>query len=327
MQGSASGTIIIFSFKHFTAHMDFFQITNSIIILFIMMAVGYAAYRMKVIDRQGARGLSSFLVNISLPCLIIVSMQIPLTSESFGNAMEMLGVAAVYYVISFVFAFAFPWLLARNEPEKGVMKFMLVFSNLGFMGIPVTAAIFGQDAVFYTSLVMLPFGLLVFSAGILMLRPDMGKNLNPKLFLNSGIISSLVGLLFFFIGFSIPSPFIDVLQILGDLTTPLAMVVVGALLATLPVSGMFDDARIYIISFLRLIAIPFVVFLVLTPFVEDQLFVGIAVLLASMPVAANAVFMAEEYDVDSTLASKGVFISTMLSLITVPAIAALLIAV
>jgi malate permease and related proteins len=307
--------------------MDFFQITNSIIILFIMIAIGYASFRMKVIDRQGAKGLSSFLVNISFPCLIIVSMQIPLTGETFGSTLEMFGIAAVYYLISFAFAFLVPRFLSKDEHEVGVMKFMLVFSNLGFMGIPVTAAIFGIEAVFYTSLVMLPFGFLVFSAGILMLRPDMGKSLDPKLFLNSGIISSLIGLVFFFTGFSIPAPFIDVLEILGELTTPLAMVVVGALLATLPISGMFDDLRIYFISFLRLIAIPFAVYLVLTPFVTDKLFVGIAVLLASMPVAANSVLLAEEYDVDSTLASKGVFISTIFSIVTIPVIAVLLISV
>ncbi len=307
--------------------MDFFQVTNSIIILFIMIAIGYASFRMNVIDRQGAKGLSSFLVNISLPCLIIVSMQIPLTGESFGNTLRMFGIAAVYYLISFAFAFAVPRFLSKDEHETGVMKFMLVFSNLGFMGIPVTAAIFGAEAVFYTSLVMLPFGLLVFSAGILMLRPDLGKTMNPKLFLNSGILSSLVGLVFFFTGFVIPSPFIDVFVILGDLTTPLAMVVVGALLATLPVSGMFGDLKIYFISFLRLVAIPFAVYLVLLPFVEDKLFIGIAVLLASMPVAANSVLLAEEYEVDSTLASKGVFISTLLSLITVPVMAMLLISV
>ena len=231
--------------------MDFFQITNSIIILFIMIAIGYASFKMKVIDREGARGLSSFLVNISLPCLIIVSMQIPLTGESFGSTMQMFAIAAVYYLISFAFAFAVPRFLSKEEHETGVMKFMLVFSNLGFMGIPVTAAIFGNEAVFYTSLVMLPFGLLVFSAGILMLRPDMGRSLNPKLLLNSGILSSIIGLVFFFTGFVIPSPVIDVLVILGDLTTPLAMVVVGALLATLPISGMFGDPRIYFISFTK----------------------------------------------------------------------------
>lgn len=307
--------------------MDFFEVTNSIVILFIMIAIGYACYRLNVIDRQGAKGLSSFLVNISLPCLIIVSMQIPLTEESFGGAVEMLGVALAYYLISFAFALTVPRFIPGNESEKGVMQFMLVFSNLGFMGIPVTAAIFGTEAVFYTSLVMLPFGLLVFSAGILMLRPDMGRTLNPRLFLNSGIISSLLGLLFFFTGFSIPSPFIDVLEILGNLTTPLAMVVVGALLATLPISGMFSDKRTYVISFIRLIAIPFAVYLVLTPFVNNTLFVAVAVLLASMPVAANAVLLAEEYEVDSTFASKGVFISTILSIVTVPVIAALLISV
>ncbi|WOF17145.1 AEC family transporter [Methanoplanus sp. FWC-SCC4] len=304
--------------------MDFIVIVNSIIILFLLMAVGYICFKSGIINREGAKGLSSFLVNIALPSLIVVSMQIPLNADTYSKTMEMFGIAAVFYILSFVFAVIIPRYLTESDLEKGVYGFMLLFSNLGFMGIPVSAAIFGQEAVFYTSLFMLPFGILVFSVGVLMLRPDMGRYLDKKLFLNSGIIASAAGLIFFFTGFQIPSPALDVLTILGSLTTPLAMIVVGALLATMPFSGMIKDKKIYAMSFFRLIAIPVVLFIILKPFVDDPMLLGIPVILAAMPAAANAVLMAEEYGVDSNSASKGVFISTMLCVVTIPAIAVLL---
>ena len=300
--------------------MDFFVIINSIVILFLLMGVGYAAYKTKIIDRDGAKGLSSFLVNITLPCLIIVSMQIPLNQEIFNKTIEIFAIAGIYYLVSFAFAILIPVFLVKSDLERGVYRFMLVFSNLGFMGIPVSAAIFGAEGVFYTSLFMLPFGILVFSIGILMLRPDMGEYFDPKLFLNSGILASLAGLLFFFTDYQIPSPFIDVLTILGSLTTPLAMIVVGALLATMPVLGMFSDYKIYVMSAFRLIGIPVALYLILSPFVSDPLILGVPVILAGMPVAANAVLLAEEYDVDSDAASKGVFISTLLCIVTIPVV-------
>jgi len=301
--------------------MNFLTIIDSIVILFILMGVGYVSYKSGIITRDGAHGLSSFLVNITLPSLIVVSMQIPLSDETFGRTMEMFAIAVIYYILSFAFAFTVPKYLTDSDLEKGVYSFMLVFSNLGFMGIPVTAAIFGSEAVFYTSLVMLPFGILAFSVGILMLRPDMGKYFDPKLFLNSGIVASLIGLVFFFTGFHIPGPFIDVLEILGSITTPLAMVVTGSLLATMPASSMFKDFRIYAMTLFRLIIIPAVLYLILRPFVSDNLLLGIIVILAGMPVAANAVLLAEEYNVDSSAASKGVFISTLLCIFTIPLMA------
>lgn len=304
--------------------MDFFVVINSILVLFILMAIGYASFKAKIIDRNGARGLSSFLVNITLPCLIIISMQIPLSEEIFGNTIEMFLIAGIYYALSFLFAILVPKFLVKNDLERGVYRFMLVFSNLGFMGIPVTIAMFGEGAAFYTSLFMLPFGLLVFSAGILMLRPDMGRYFDLKLFINPGIIASLTGLIFFFAGYTIPDPFFEVIDILGSLTTPLAMVVVGALLAAMPFSDMFSDVKIYVMSAFRLLIIPFALFLLLRPFVDDPLILGIPVILAAMPVAANAVLLAEEYNVDSDAASKGVFISTLMCVITIPLIGILL---
>ncbi|MBP5083417.1 MAG: AEC family transporter, partial [Methanomicrobium sp.] len=229
-----------------------------------------------------------------------------------------------FFAISIAVAVIVPMFIPAKYSERGVFSFMLVFSNLGFMGIPVTQAIFGTDAVFYTTLFMLPFNLLVFTIGILMLRPDMRMNFNPKLFVNPGIIASIIGMLFFFTGFTIPSPVYDVMDYLGSTTTPLAMVVTGALLAMMPFSNLFSDYRIYILSAFRLLIIPVIVYLVISPYATDPVIFAIPVLLAAMPAAANSVILAEEYNADSSLASKGVFITTLLSIVTIPLLAVIL---
>ncbi|MDE4908397.1 AEC family transporter [Methanogenium marinum] len=299
-------------------------IAESIIILFLLMGVGYLCRRTGVIGPDGARGLSSFVVNVSLPALILMAMQVPLTAELVANAGGILFGIAVFYGVSFAIAFTIPRFIAESDLEQGVMRFMLVFSNLGFMGIPVAGAVFGPEAIFYVSIFNLTFSILLFSVGVLMLRPDMGRYLDPKLFLNTGLIASVAGLVLFALQVHIPSPFADVFTLLGTTTTPLAMVVVGALLATMPIEGIFTDKKIWVITILRLCVIPLAVFLILRPFVEGPFLLGIPVLLAAMPVAANAVMLAEEYHVDATIASKGVFLTTILSLITLPLITLLI---
>jgi hypothetical protein len=125
-------------------------------------------------------------------------------------------------------------------------------------------------------------------------------------------------------GYTLPAPVDTGLTIIGSVTTPLAMLVVGALLATLPAARLAGDWRIYFISALRLLVFPVLAFVLLTPFVTDKLLLSVTVLLIAMPVAANSVLLSEEYRVDSTLASQGVFISTVLCLATIPLIEVLL---
>ena len=304
--------------------MDILPVADSIIILFLLMGIGFAASKAKFLDRAGSKALSSFLVNIALPCLVVISMQIPVNPQTMEKTCTTLTLALIFFAISTLIAVIVPLFMPAKYSERGVFSFMLVFSNLGFMGIPVTQAIFGTDAVFYTTLFMLPFNLLVFTIGILMLRPDMRMNFNPKLFVNPGIIASIIGMLFFFTGFTIPSPVYDVMDYLGSTTTPLAMVVTGSLLATMPFSNLFSDYRIYILSAFRLLIIPVIVYLVISPYSTDPVIFAIPVLLAAMPAAANSVILAEEYNADSSLASKGVFITTLLSIVTIPLLAVIL---
>lgn len=305
--------------------MDLILIAGRIATLFFLIAIGFAAARTGIITRTGARLLTSVLVNITLPALILVSMQIPLTPDSLGSTAVIFGIAIVYYVIAFALAWTVPRLLTGSERQQGVLGFMLVFSNLGFMGYPVADALFGPESLFYVSLINLPFGLLVFSAGIIMLRPDLGRRFDARLFLSPGIIASALGLALFLCGIALPSPVFETLDLAGSVTSPLAMVVIGSFIASVSPVSIFSDRRLYLISALRLLVIPVMLYLVLRPFIDDPLLLGVPVMLAAMPAAANTVLLAEEYRSDAALASEGVFLSTLLCIVTIPLVALLVV--
>jgi len=300
--------------------MDILPVATSIGTLFILIGVGFASYRLGYITRSGASGLSSLLVNVSIPCLILESMQIQL-SEGLIYSMEMIAVIEmVVYAVSFLFAIAVPYFLFGSPFETGVLRFMLIFSNIGFMGYPIAYAIYGPESVFYVTLVNLPFGFLVFTVGVFLLRPDLASHPDLKRIVTPGLIASVFGLFLLGTGITFPSPLNESISLLGSITTPLAMIVIGTFLAPLPFLAMISDMRIWVISSIRLLIIPAIVFAIISPFITDPLLLGIPVLLAAMPVAANTVLLSEEYGVNAELASKGVFISTLLSLVTIPVI-------
>ena len=306
--------------------MGFFAVAYSIAILFILIGVGYLCMKTRILTRDGISGITSFVVNVTLPALILQSMQVPVTDAMLAQLVPLILVLIAFYTVSFAAAFLVPYLAGTSSDlETGGIRFMMSFSNLGFMGFPVSAAVFGPESLFYVSIFNMTFSLLVFSVGVILLRPDMGKYLDRKLFLNPGIIASGVGLGLFVTGARIPGPFADALDLLGSVTSPLAMIIVGAFLATLSAERLLTDRAVWTVASFRLIAIPLALFLILRLFIDDPLLLGVPVLLAAMPVAANTVMLAEEYHVDSALASRGVFLTTMLCIITIPLITTLLI--
>lgn len=304
--------------------MDFFAVLTAILSLFIIIGFGYVLRKDGILNGKRVHIISHVLVNIALPALTISSMQVPHTAMTMGIVNSTLLVAFAYYILAFFAAIAICRFLPSSDTEKGVFQFMLVFPNVGFMGIPVSEVLFGPEALFYVILFNLPFNLLVFTMGIWLLAGGRQGKFDPLLLLTPGLVASLVGLMMFIFGYDIPYPIDSALEWIGKATTPLAMLVVGAMLATLPFSRLAGDWRILVITSLRLIIFPVAAFLLLAPFISDRLLLGTTVLLIAMPIAANSVLLSEEYKVDATLASQGVFLSTLLCLVTVPVLEFLL---
>lgn len=304
--------------------MDFFAVLLSILTLFVIMGIGYLLRKRGVLDSNRVHVISHVLVNIALPALTIMSMQMPNTLDAVGMVDHTLLVACAYYGLAFVASLVICRFIPSTGPETGVFRFMLVFPNVGFMGIPVAAVVFGSSSLFYVILFNIPFNLLAFTMGIWLLAQGQSKKPDLKILLTPGLAASFLGLILFFAGFHIPWPVDTVLDWIGKTTTPLAMLVVGALLATLPTARLAGDWRVWVISAFRLVVFPVIAYVALAPFITDKLLLGTTVLLIAMPIAAYAVLLSEEYHVDATLASQGVFLSTVMSLVTIPVLVFLL---
>jgi len=304
--------------------MDFLIVADEIFILVLLIAAGYVAVATKIVDPRATRGLSGLLINITLPALIVASMQVPFTPERLAGAETLILATAALYVISLAIAWVVSKAMRVPAAEEGVLQFAIVFGNVGFMGFPVALTLFGEDSLFYVAIFNLFFNVLVFSVGIAMLTEGRGKGFDPRLLANPGIATSVVGLALFLGSVEIPSPFIDSIDLLGGVTTPLAMIIVGAMLATFPAREMVGNWRIWVASAVLLLAVPVAYCYLFAPVFADPYINGIMITMAAMPAMANTVIFAEQYGADSRLASQIVFVSTIGSLVTIPLITTVL---
>ncbi|HJJ99254.1 MAG TPA: AEC family transporter [Methanocorpusculum sp.] len=308
--------------------MDYFIALNQILILFLLIGVGFFCRRVGILHEASVVSLSKFLLHICVPAMIIYSMQIPFTSELLQNG-ELLIVAALgYYTVSLIVAWFAPILLRAKHEEYGVFRFMLVFSNSMFMGFPVLKMIFGPDAIFYAAIFNTPFGILAYSLGIWLLTAHGDGEGRPifqlKLLLNAAFLSTFVGLALFLTSATIPDPINGSLALLDSVTTPLSLVVTGGFLAQLDLSSIFGNVRQYLVAGLRLLILPALVYVIFSPFLADRLILGVVVVTAGMPAATNTVMLASEHRAHPDIAAQGVFITTMVSVVTLPLLAVFL---
>ncbi len=297
---------------------DFLVVADQIFILVLLIAAGYVAVSTKIMDPRATRGLSGLLINITIPALIVASMQVPFTPARLAGAETLLLATGVFYVFSFAVAWAVSKAMRVPPAKEGVLQFAIVFGNVGFMGFPVAQTLFGADSLFYVAIFNLVFNLLAFSVGIAMLTGGDRKGFDPWLLANPGIAASVAGFLLFLGSVEIPSPFIDSIALLGGVTTPLAMIIVGAMLATFPAREMIGNWRVWAASAVLLLAVPVAYRYLFSPVFSDPLINGVMITMAAMPAAANTVIFAEQYGADSRLASQIVFVSTIGSLVTIP---------
>lgn len=302
--------------------MDYFVALNQILVLFLLTGVGFFCRRAGILNQNSVSSLSKFLLNICIPAMIIYSMQIPFSQSIAEKSGTLIFAALCYYVIAFAVCFVTPYILRCKKEEYGVFRFMTMFSNSMFMGFPILSMFFGPEAIFYAAIFNIPFTLLTYSVGIWILRlGEGGISFSWKLLLNAAFLSTFVGILFFVTSFSIPDPFYGALGLLSDITTPMSLVVTGGFLASLETKAIFSNVRQYFAAGIRLLIIPAITFAVCSLFITDPLILGITVVTAGMPAAVNTVILAEEHDARPDIAAQGVFISTLLCILTIPLLA------
>ncbi len=292
-------------------------LVNQTLIMFLLAGVGYVLFRTKKISLEGSKSLANILIYIVLPCVIINGFLVERTTERLIGLLVSAAAAAILLVVAMIVSRLF-------FPKDAIASFAAAFSNAGFFGIPLTLASLGSGAVFYVAAFIAFLNLLQWTYGVSIMTGEKAA-LKPAAVLKAPfLIAIAIGLVLFFTQIPLPSIVTKTLGHLTGINTPLAMFTVGIYLAQTDLVKMLVKPRLYLISLVRLVVIPLLSFALLTLIPASLLDMKMALLLAAAcPVGSNVAVYAQLHGKDYPYAVETVIISTLLSIITVPALVAL----
>lgn len=297
--------------------MDFVTVLNQVIILFIILIVGFVAGRFNILDSTGTRKLSEVLLYVSSPMMILNSFFIEFSKDRIVNVLWVVGTGIGMFVISILLSKVF---FGRFEEKVvPVLRFTAIFSNCGYMGLPFVNSIFGSEGVFYASFYIVTFHTVLWTYGYMMYGgKGTRRQIIRKLLISPSIIALYIGLIIFIFSIPVPEAIKGAVGAVGDMTMPLSMLIIGGVMSTTKLHTVFSDWRVYLASFIRLIFMPLLYFVLAYITGVPTLPAAVLVTALAMPAAANTTIFAELFDKDSVFASKCVSVSTLLSIITAP---------
>lgn len=302
--------------------MSFFDAFSEMLVLLFAIVLGYAANRLGILDAEMNRKVSRLLMTFTMPCTILAAVVTGDALPGLAEVLSILEAAVVFYAMEAVFMLAVPRLLGGTAAQKGVWRYTLAFPNVGFIGYPVAVALFGPDALFYAVVLALPFNLLSFALGPLLLVG--AKRFRARQMLSPCVIAALAALFLALSGLRPPALVGECLDFVGGITVPLSLLMVGSLLAGLPVGQVFASPRLWVLSALRLLVMPAALWLVLGRMDFSYMVAGVAISQMAMPAAVNGSMLCMEYGGDTQCMAQITFLSTLASIVTIPLVAALL---
>ena len=302
--------------------MSFLDTLSEMLVLLFAIAAGFLANRMGILGGGTDKKISRLLLAITLPSMILGSVCTGEALPEAGVVLGTLGVAAVFYLLEFAFVLAAPPLLGGTPGQKGVWRYTLAFPNVAFIGYPVVSALFGPEALFYAVILVLPFNLMTFTLGPLMLTG--AKRFSLRQMFSPCVAASILALVLALGRLRPPAMIGEALEFVGGVTVPLSLLFVGSLLAGLPLGRMLASPRLWILTAVRLLALPSVLCFLLRWMGTDPLILGVAVTQMAMPAAVNGSLLCMEYGGDAECMAQIPFVSTLASIVTIPILAAVL---
>ena len=298
--------------------MEITSVINQMLILLIILVVGVVAAKLKVINTETNKALSAIVINIAQCAMILSSViNVELTLSPL-ELLELLGIAAATYAVLIAYSFIAPTVLRVGPEERGVYQFASIFGNCGFMGFPVIASIFGPEAVFYASLFNIPFNVLAYSLGIRLISGGEKVRFQWRRLINPPMVSTVIAIILILTKPHVPVVLEESVSLLGNMVVPSAMLIIGGSLGALSFREVFGEWKTYPFLPFKLIAAPIIVWAILRLFVRDETILGIATVLASLPVATNTTMLCIQYGGNEKAASRLVFVSTVVSVVTIP---------
>lgn len=303
--------------------MEVLLVLQKILSMFLIIFVGFFAYKLKWFSDETEKHLTTLMINIAAPCLVFSAMSAQERNPlMMGKAVQTILFMVGCLILFSVLAIFIVRLLRAPKEDRCIYRMLIPFSNCGFMGYPLAEAAFGEEGLFLMIIANLSFCIVLFSLGSFLMIYDQDVNFSLKELLKKIIsiplISCVIGLVIFFSGIHFPAMLNDTMDLLGSMTAPLSMLIVGIQLCQSSVSRIVHNYRLGIVTAIRLVGVPGAAFLLLRWVPVDPMVFCTVTFALCMPAAAFTAVLAVMYDRNTTLSAEGIFLSNLFSLITIP---------
>ncbi|MBR5467997.1 MAG: AEC family transporter [Firmicutes bacterium] len=309
-----------------------YAVFDKLVALFMLVMAGYFLRRKNIVSEGFSTGISGFLTKVVLPVFFVMAMQIEFTPEKFQNGLKVYVFSIILILLATAIGFVTASICGVKGADKGVWIYGCMLPNHAFIGFPVMAVVFGEEGLFYAAFANAALNTIAFSLGVVIVglyAQDKSKKKSLKqLLLTPMNVGTVVGIILFVLDIQLPGPVADSFTMITNTMSAMAMLFVGMVLSKYPIMSMFKGIKNYEITLVRLVIIPVLVYFIMLPFrggVIDNVAFGILVLSHAVPVGSIVATVAAEYSDDPASASRYIFISTLLCLVSIPLISLLII--
>ncbi len=288
------------------------------VILFIIVIIGYVANKLGYMGGDFDRRLSSIVITFTCPALVLSSvMGDELPDRSL--ILPLLGVSSLTYIILTAMALLLPRLVTKDQGERGIVGFAVMFANVGFIGYPIVASIFGHQAVFYAALLNMPNTFFIFTVGVMLVKGEYGlRQFSPRVLASPTLLAAVVAAALVALGVHTPYIIAEPIQLVGNITVPASLMIIGSSMANLPLRQIMGNGKVYATSFLRLVVVPLAFYYMFRFIGVTDLVNNINTVVLAMPVASFGTMFCLRYNRDVALMTEITFVTTVASIATIP---------
>ncbi len=297
--------------------MTFFTVFFQMLALLIMIGAGYYVTKKGMLDAHTNNQMSDLIVNLFNPLLVLASAANSVGKISL-DAMKLIGIIAVGMFLAFILAgMILSPLFEKDKEQRKIFQLMFVFSNVGFIGIPVISSIFGEQYVVYVSEFMLVYTLVFYTYGIALMDGQFSKS-SLRAMANPGTVSALLAMAVIIWGIQLPEFLKTAVAYLGNVTSPMALVAVGFALAESDLKKIFCQPRLYAFSAVKLLVLPLALLPLLRLAVPNADLLAVCMVMFGMPVGNMPLILGNQRGLDVSSCSAAIILSTILCVLTVP---------
>ena len=292
------------------------NVAGNVLVMLFLMLIGFYFTKKGIFTEVGIKQMTELALRIAVPCLIINSYQREFDLEMAKNlGLAMLFTLGIHIVYMLIVIVAFK---KREDKKDRISKFSAMYSNCGFMALPLIQAIYGDEGVFYAVAYVTVFNILYWTQGIYLYTKDIKQLSLKKIIFNPGVLGAIIGITLFVCRITLPTPIGKTVSFMASINTPIPMIVLGTYLVNLNIKETLKNGSLWAVTALRLIICP-VITMIILKFLGWETIISMPLILASAsPVAAVATLFAVRYGLDSEYSTQAVSFTTLLSVITIP---------